>query len=142
MHLLTFRTRGFRDPDAIRHENVNDLEGHVLARTLQGVLRDAGWSTGDIEVEKRGWAFSVTDPAPYRIAAALEPEDEEDAADPDARAPDGAWMTGRIGIVRGRSFIDRLLGRGRLVDDDPVTHALLDELAAMTGVEGLVREAL
>jgi hypothetical protein len=107
-----FTTTEFRDPEKVRQENVNRIEGAALARAVRAHLAAQGFECSDVIPEDYGWMFDATGPEGlYLCAVSLEPDE-------------GEAMTGRVLTDKRRTVLDRLLGRNREMAGEAVPRAV------------------
>ena len=122
-----FATSAFHDSADIRAQSINDMCGHSLATWLVAALETAGFDTSDVWAEDHGWDFSVKHlGAKYLCACCIIDGDEP--------------FEGHVTMSKSRSIMDRLKGRGRLTDDDPVAAGIQTALESSRDVRGLVRD--
>lgn len=107
-----FVTDAFRDPDHVREENVNEIEGASLAEAVRTELLSLGYDCEEVSPEDFGWVFHATAPeGRYLLAFTLEPE-----------ASGALW--GRVAVSKRRSLGDRLRGLGEDGPDEALPRAV------------------
>lgn len=127
-----FETAGFLDSARDRAERVNEHIGSMsLARWLSAALRARGYETSEPWGEDHGCDFSLTQGGKTYICACYS-DDDEDAA---PAAPRRAGVT----VDQTRGLMDRLLGRNRASNNDPVAEAVAEILGQHADVSQLRR---
>jgi len=116
-HLITFTTARF-DPANEPANPINPIAGQRVLAWLQDGLMNAGYRTTEPDTEDWGWYIDVADALGSYLVGA--------SGDGESETAEIEWV---IQIHRHRSLMDRLLGRNRLVADDPL----------LTCIEGIVR---
>jgi hypothetical protein len=107
-HLITFTTARF-DPASEPANPINPIAGQLVLAWLQEGLTKAGYRTTEPDTEDWGWYIDVADAQGSYLVGA--------SGDGGGAGTDVEWV---IQIHRHRSMMDRVLGRNRLVTDDPL----------------------
>jgi hypothetical protein len=107
-HLITFSTSQF-DVSAETPNPINPIAGQGVLEWLRDRLRSVGYEVTAPEPEDWGWYVHVEGPeSSYLVGASA------DADQPEPRE----WT---IQIHRQRSMMDKLMGRNKLADTEPLT---------------------
>ena len=120
-HLVTFTSSRFA-VSAETPNPINPIAGEGVLKWLQRELSAAGYEVTAPEPEDWGWYIYVRrQEISYLVGAS------SDVDQPDPRE----WI---IQIHRQRSFMDKLAGRNKLTDDDPLTAHIERLVRASVGV--------
>ena len=122
---FTFATSAFGDPDEIRKQNVNEIEGNSLARWLSGELKSRGIDASEVWAEDHGWDFSIMH-AGAKYLCACSREDGE-----------GGPAEAHVTLHKSRSVMDKMMGRNKLDPADAAIAAIRSALTASADVNGL-----
>ena len=125
---FSFRTAAFVDPPEVLEKNVNGFAGHALAAWVIDEIRKRGIDASDDWPEDHGWDFSVAHGGAKYLCACIIQADEEGARE------------GGIIIDKSRSLMDKITGRNRMQNDDPVVGAVRMALNAEPSVRELTME--
>jgi hypothetical protein len=124
---VSFTSDAFDDPDEVRAQNINGIGGRALAEWLTDVLRVGDVEVSEVYDEDHGWDFDVRiGDARYHCACSVD--------------SDELPHTGGVTIGRHRSMGDRLRGRNRIDDSDPLLIRVGDALSGHDGVDGVTVE--
>jgi len=86
--------------------------GEDVAGWLRERLRSEGWEVTEPDQEDWGWYVEASrDGASYTLGLGGIPNDEDGGSD------EGEW---RVMVTKHRSLIDRLRGKNRLIEDEPI----------------------
>jgi hypothetical protein len=131
-HVITFRSAGF-DIANEPPNPINPIPGESVLQWLREKLAGSRYETTAPAAEDWGWYFDVTvEGAAYLVGAA--------GADVEESPGHVDWT---IQVHKHRSLRDKLTGRNKLADDDPLSsliERLVRQDGGMTGIE-IEREA-
>ena len=114
-HIVSFRTARF-DVRAEEPNPINPIAGQSVLKWLRLELAKAGFSATEPATEDWGWYIDVqAEGSSYLVGA---------SADVEGSTADVDWI---IQVHRHRSLKDKVLGRNKMADDNPVT-ALIERL--------------
>jgi hypothetical protein len=114
-HVITFSTGTFdiskEDPNPI-----NPIAGQAVLKWICGKLEGSGYTATEPATEDWGWYVDVHgNGCSYLVGASGEPE---------RPPPDMDWT---LQILKSRSLKERLTGRNKMIDDDPLS-ALVEKV--------------
>ena len=116
-HVISFLTSRF-DIAAEKPNPINPIAGQSVLLWLKTELLHAGYQVTDPDTEDWGWYMDAQDAhAAYLVGASADAE------------PTAAPVEWTVQVHKHRSMTDKLLGRNKMADDDP--------LSAL--IEGLIR---
>ena len=125
-HVITFRTARF-DISTERPNPINPIAGESVLLWLRAELSKAQYRVSEPDTEDWGWYVSVEGGgASYLVGASADAEDKAAAID---------WT---VQVHKHRSLKERMLGKGKMTPDDPVSRLIEDALRADTGIEAVV----
>jgi hypothetical protein len=114
-HLITFATDKF-DISKETPNDINPIAGESVLKWIRHHLASAGFTSTEPGAEDWGWYMNVEGGgASYLVGASGEPE---------RPPPDVDWT---IQVHRNRSMMDKLTGKNKLSNDDPL-FAFLERL--------------
>jgi hypothetical protein len=123
-HIISFATSRF-DIAGEPPNPINPIAGHSVLAWLKPQLVQAGYRVTDPDAEDWGWYIEASNVTGSYLVGA--------SGDTDTTASPVEWT---IQVHRHRSVSDRIFGRGKLTDDDPLA-ALIATL--LEGDEGITR---
>ncbi len=130
-HLISFWTDKF-DVTKERPNPVNPIAGESVLHWLRDTAFDSSYSATEPDYEDWGWYMDVTDAHGSYMVGSIAYADETNEA--------GDRIEWLLQIHRDRTIVEKILGKNKLADDEPIVTELLKILNEDGRIDSVVRE--